>query len=156
MIVVPFAIVCVTEPVALGGGGGVVWLLTVAVTVLLASRVPLSLSARTWKVCVPLVTVIDPSAKLSPKGIRSSVSTGLPSTQELDLAGVVLDLVAVRVVDGPPVDQIRDRRPVRDRLRHRTRALGGGGVVEQGDVAADSCATLERLPAPSNASTPTA
>ena len=36
------------------GGGGVVWLATVAVTVLLASRVPESLRARTWKVCWPL------------------------------------------------------------------------------------------------------
>ena len=33
---------------------------TVAVTVLLASRVPLSLRARTWKVCWPLLVVGDP------------------------------------------------------------------------------------------------
>ena len=89
MIVDPFAIVWVTEPVALGGGGGggVVVLLTVAVTVLLASRVPVSLSARTWKVCVPFVVVIEPSAKLSPKGIGSLAEHLVAVDQELDLPG---------------------------------------------------------------------
>ena len=82
-------------------------LLTVAVTVLLASRVPVSLSARTWKVCCAvLLVVIEPSAKCHRRA-GFSLSTWLPSTQELDCAGVVLALVGVCVVDGAPVDEHR-------------------------------------------------
>ena len=108
MIVDPFAIVCVTEPVELGGGGGGgVWLLTVAVTVLVASRVPVSLSARTWKVCVPFVVVIDAVGEaVTERGVDLGEHL-VAVDQELDRAGVVLDLVAVCVVDGTPVDEIR-------------------------------------------------
>ena len=93
-IVDPFAIVWVTVPVELGGGGGGggVGLLMVAVMVLVARRVPASLRARTWKVCWPLLAVMVPSAKVSPKGALISDSTWLPSIEELDRAGVVLDL----------------------------------------------------------------
>ena len=89
------------------GGGGVVVLLTVAVTVLVASRVPLSLSARTWKVCWPFVVVMDAVGEACH---RRGVDLGehlVAVDQELDRAGVVLDLVAVCVVDGTPVDEIR-------------------------------------------------
>ena len=44
-------------------------MLTVAVTVLVASRVPPSLSARTWNVCEPLLTVIEAQKPtVSPNG----------------------------------------------------------------------------------------
>ncbi len=77
-------------------------------------------SARTWKVCWPLLVVIDPSAKLSPNGASCSLSTSLPSIEELHLAGVVLDVVAVTVVDATPVDDPRDGRAVGDRLGDRS------------------------------------
>ena len=51
------------------GGGGVV-LVTVAVMVLVASRVPLSLRARTWKVCWPLLTVMDADGEGVAEGRR--------------------------------------------------------------------------------------
>jgi len=68
------------------GGCGLL-LPMVAVTVLVASRVPLSVSARTRKVCWPLLVVIEPSAKLSPNGISCSLSTSLPSIRNSILPG---------------------------------------------------------------------
>ena len=37
--------------------------------------------ARTWKVCWPLLTVVVPMAKVSPKGALISDSTWVPSTR---------------------------------------------------------------------------
>ena len=75
----PPAIDCVTAPVELGGS--VVLLLTLAVTVFFASRVPLSLSARTSNVCEPLLTELDvQNPSVSPNGGLISESTFAPST----------------------------------------------------------------------------
>ena len=68
---------------------------------------------------------------------------------ELDLAGVVLDPVAVAVVDGTPVDGAGERCPVGDRLRHRAgagrrrrwrcRVGDGGGDAVGGEQGAGVC-----------------
>ena len=109
------------------GGGGVVVLATVAVIVFLASTVPEPLTARTSNVWLPFATDVD-AQKLesSPNGTSSSVRTRLPSTRHSTFPGVVLDLVAVTVVDGTPADDTRNRRAVRDRLGDRARSCCGG------------------------------
>ena len=84
-------------------GGVVCWLATVAVTVFLASTVPESLTARTSKVWLPFATDVDGQKRaVTERGI-SLGEDELAVDTPLDLAGVVLDLVAVGVVDGTPV-----------------------------------------------------
>ena len=76
----PFAIVCDTAPDDVGVVAAA--FLTVAVTVLVARRVPLSLTARTWKVWVPSLTLVESQKpSVSPNGGLISDSTCLPSTR---------------------------------------------------------------------------
>ena len=91
---------CDGAVVSPAAAGGVVWLLMVAVTVLVASRVPLSLSARTWKVCVPFAGGDRAVGEAVTEGDQCLGEHLVAVDEELDRAGVVLDLVAVRVVDG--------------------------------------------------------
>ena len=59
----------------------------VAVTVFVASRVPVSVRARTWKVWLPLLALGEPVAKVSPNGALISESTCLPSIRNSILPG---------------------------------------------------------------------
>ena len=134
-------------------------LATVAVTVLVASRVPVSLSARTSKVCEPLLTEVEAQTpKVSPNGALISVSTSLPSTRNWIEPGSSSTLSPflsytarqfTTPVNVAPFAIVCVTAPV-ERLRRR-RCAGVQGEVAVGER---SRVARERMPPASFASTP--